>query len=131
MNLLKKRGRPSNAEIAAREAQPSPGFVLGMTEQAAKSMTPSMVQKLTSAAAELRADVALASSAAERAQAYAMRVWAGQSDGLGRGERVARVRRAVEGQGLSMEGVRLPGSVDDDEWTEEDEQPVTWRRARA
>jgi hypothetical protein len=43
------------------------------------------------------------------AQAYALRVWNGQSrDTLPRNERIARVRKALEGQGMSMEGVELP-----------------------
>lgn len=42
------------------------------------------------------------------AQAYAMRVWKGQSDSLGRGERVARIKSALAGQGLSFDGVVLP-----------------------
>jgi hypothetical protein len=49
---------------------------------------------------------------AERAvaQAYALKVWAGQEFSLGRAERVLRVRKAIEGQGLSMHGVELPGN---------------------
>lgn len=43
-----------------------------------------------------------------KAQAYAMKVWGGQTPTLGRAERVYRVRKAVEGQGLSMDGVELP-----------------------
>jgi hypothetical protein len=45
--------------------------------------------------------------AVERAQAYAERVWNGQSDTVIRQERLERVKRALEGQGLSMEGVVL------------------------
>jgi hypothetical protein len=41
-------------------------------------------------------------------EAYALRVWAGQSVDVGRDERIARVARALAGQGLSMEGVKLP-----------------------
>lgn len=47
-------------------------------------------------------------SAAERAQAYADRVWAGQSPDAPRAWRVERVRLALEGQGMTMEGVVLP-----------------------
>ena len=42
------------------------------------------------------------------AQAYAARVWAGQSISLSRHERMGRIRAALEEQGLSMEGVVLP-----------------------
>lgn len=42
-----------------------------------------------------------------RAQAYALRVWNGQSPDVPRNERLRRVKLALEGQGLSMEGVEL------------------------
>lgn len=45
--------------------------------------------------------------ACSKAQAYAMRVWNGQNTDLPRPERLERVRKALEGQGLSMEGVVL------------------------
>ena len=44
---------------------------------------------------------------ADAAQAYAQRVWDGQSDTVTRKERLERVAKALEGQGLSMEGVSL------------------------
>jgi hypothetical protein len=46
-------------------------------------------------------------TAYEAAQAYALRVWSGQSETIPRKERLVRVARALEGQGLSMEGVEL------------------------
>jgi hypothetical protein len=42
------------------------------------------------------------------AQAYARRVWEGQSISLPRHERLGRVAEALKAQGLSMEGVELP-----------------------
>jgi len=61
----------------------------------------------------------------QEAQAYAMRVWGGQSESLKRSERIARVMRALEGQSYSTDGIKLPGEgVDDDDWTAEDEAPV-------
>jgi hypothetical protein len=66
----------------------------------------------------------------DRAQAYAMRVWSGQASDLKRAERIARVNRALEGQNLPTEGVKFPGSDDDEEWSEEDMRPVTWRKDR-
>lgn len=46
--------------------------------------------------------------ASDMAQAYALRVWQGQSESLPRSHRVARVKAALEGQGMTMEGVELP-----------------------
>lgn len=43
----------------------------------------------------------------EIAQAYAERIWAGQSDSVTRIERIRRVKLALEGQGLPFEGVVL------------------------
>jgi hypothetical protein len=42
------------------------------------------------------------------AQAYANRVWAGQSVSADRAWRIQRVKDALAGQGLSFEGVELP-----------------------
>jgi hypothetical protein len=43
-------------------------------------------------------------------QAYAMRVWDGQSVSLSRKERVARVHAALEGQGCTdFSAIELPG----------------------
>lgn len=43
----------------------------------------------------------------QAAQHYARRVWNGQSPDVPRNERLRRVAKALEGQGLSMEGVEL------------------------
>jgi hypothetical protein len=50
-------------------------------------------------------------SALERAQCVADRVWAGQSSDVKRGERIRRVKFALEEQGLPAEGVIYPGSA--------------------
>lgn len=42
------------------------------------------------------------------AQAYALRVWEGQSVSLPRHERIERVKRALAGQNLPFDGVELP-----------------------
>ena len=44
----------------------------------------------------------------ERAQAYALRIWAKQSISLSHHECLGRIAAALEAQGLSMEGVVLP-----------------------
>lgn len=41
------------------------------------------------------------------AQAYAERVWAGQSPDVPRKERMERIVRALEAQGMSAEGISL------------------------
>lgn len=46
-----------------------------------------------------------------KAQAYALRIWSGQSVDLPRAERVRRVTAGVEAQGMSMDGVILPEIV--------------------
>ena len=50
-------------------------------------------------------------AACNAAQAYAMRIWSGQSVDLPRAERVRRVAAGLEGQNMSMDGVELPESV--------------------
>jgi hypothetical protein len=130
MNEPKKRGRPNNAEKAAREAATAPSG--DVTHNGDTSRQPEDVieeQEMTQVsqvAALLKPD-----EDRQKAQAYAIRVWNGQSVSLGRADRVRRIRAALEGQGLSMEGVKLPGDSDDDgeEWTAEDAKPVTWRKA--
>jgi hypothetical protein len=47
-------------------------------------------------------------SAPSPAQAYANRIWDGQSVSLSLHERLGRIAAALEAQGLSMEGVELP-----------------------
>lgn len=42
------------------------------------------------------------------AQAYAMRIWNGQSPDVKREEKIRRVKLALEGQNLPFEGVELP-----------------------
>lgn len=114
----KKRGRPSNAELSQRAA------LLRAGESVATA-----VATATTPEDETRA----------RAQAYALRVWSGQSVDLGRGERVKRVKLALEGQGLSFDGVKLPGDPQEEE-RERDEAdssaqrgdyaPLTWRSSQ-
>jgi hypothetical protein len=42
-----------------------------------------------------------------RAQSLALRIWEGQSPDVPRAERLERVKRGLEAQGMSMEGVTL------------------------
>lgn len=82
MNEPKKRGRPTNAERAARQAVAEP-VINGDTSREPEDVLPT------------------------KAQGYAQRVWNGQSPELPRSIRLARVKAALEGQGMSMDGVSL------------------------
>lgn len=95
MNEPKKRGRPSKAEIAARQV--ASGLVNLTTEQVVDDI-------------EAGVRVILTVDETERAvaQAYADRMWAKQSVSLSRHERMGRIAAALAAQGLSMEGVVLP-----------------------
>jgi hypothetical protein len=94
MNEPKRRGRPTNAERVARNAAVEGTDAVDSLHQA-----------------EMRRGVeiaALGSSEINPAQAYALRVWNGQSESADRPWRMSRVKEALEGQGLSMDGVELP-----------------------
>jgi hypothetical protein len=119
MTEPKKRGRPSKADIAARGQVP---HINGDT-----SREPEDVIALVLPVVE----TPLVADALDRAQAYAMKVWAGQSDSIDRNERIARIERALAGQGLPHDAIQYPGTEDDEEWTEEDMQPVALRIKRA
>jgi hypothetical protein len=59
------------------------------------------------------------------AQALAMRIWNGQSNVVHRPERIARIERALQEQGFSIDGIRYPASAD--RYDEADDEPVFWR----
>lgn len=127
MNETKKRGRPSKAELAAREAdkQREQQALPPVTHNGDTDHWPDTYEPATEASAmteeampqipallkpvEAVQVAAVVPQASEAAQAYALKVWSGQSDSLGRGERVKRVKAALEGQGMSFDGVKLPG----------------------
>lgn len=129
MNEPKKRGRPSKADIAAREAVASREDVLDprpmvVLQEVVSQRLPVLEAVMTNAMID-------DGKRFDRAQAYAMKVWAGQSTELKRAERIARIERALEGQNLPTAGIKYPEGQDDDDWTEEDSAPITWRKARA
>jgi hypothetical protein len=97
MNEPKRRGRPPKAKLL--------DVVPGTPMDAAYSSSP-VVAALERAVLEVHM-----SSPTEfdrrRAIGLARRVWDGQSPSLPRKERLERVRKALEKQGLSMEGVEL------------------------
>jgi hypothetical protein len=100
VNEPKKRGRPSKAEIAAREPA-SGGKIATFTAPAenVRKLDPNepiqiYVDPLTTKLAQL----------------YAERIWNGQSpSAMDTKERIQRVREALQGQGLPCDGVELPG----------------------
>lgn len=126
MTETKKRGRPSRADIAAREAAKGETTHNGDTAYSPEPKDePMQKPALLQPTDEERA-------ARQAAQAFARKVWESQSTSIGRGVRVARVRAALEKRGMSMDGVKLPGDKSDDsEWTEDDEKPITWRKPGA
>jgi hypothetical protein len=99
MNQPKKRGRPSKAEIAAREAMTRPN---GDTSREPEDVLP---VKGHDGVACVTADPRPVVNA--EAVEYALRVWRGQTPDLPRAERIRRVKAALEAQGMSMEGVEL------------------------
>ena len=102
MTEQKRRGRPPKRERLDVEADigtlDRPPYVAAWPEVA-------LIR------AEMRRGVELAAigaSAINPAQAYADRVWAGQSPSALRSWRVERVKAALEGQNLPFDGVELP-----------------------
>lgn len=83
MNEPKRRGRPPKVK--------------------AEAVTQPVVNGDTSRAPEDAMDDQRA-----KAQAYAMRVWAGQSPDMDRAWRIGRCNAALEGQNLPTEGVEFP-----------------------
>ena len=112
MNEPKKRGRPSKAEIATRirdNADPAiialpvvdtpNGFVVAPQTQAEQELKDVLVESMR---LDPPPDL-------ERAQTYALRIWAGQTAEMKRDERIRRCEAALQGQSLPTEGVRYPG----------------------
>ena len=92
MNEPKRRGRPPKISV---QSLVDAGVVTPIAPTDAE-----MRPAVEALAASIEADML--------AQAYALRVWEGQSESADRSWRMQRVKEALEGQGLSMEGVELP-----------------------
>jgi hypothetical protein len=84
MNEPKRRGRPPKASVEAMELIQAADVLVEAHEAHEAHVGPRLL-----------------------AQAYALRVWAGQSESLSRHERLGRVADALKAQGLSMDGVEL------------------------
>jgi hypothetical protein len=98
MNEPKRRGRPPKAKpelIALPVACPECGQAVGHYDDCPAGMG-------------VAVETLSVDPCAEAAQAYANRVWHGQSHDAPRAWRIERVRLALEGQGLPFEGVVLP-----------------------
>jgi hypothetical protein len=119
MTEPKKRGRPPKAKpepkvegadaAAVAKWAPKPCVVCGRVEGHYDDCQVGMgVLTMGQAESYKRAAAAHRLMAATTpAQAYARRVWDGQSPEVHREERLRRVKLALDGQGLSMEGVEL------------------------
>jgi hypothetical protein len=88
MNEPKKRGRPAKVRVDLT-AEAMSGITGDEFERPPFVSEPSVFTQ-------------------RQAQAYANRVWAGQSADVKHEERIARVQRALAGQNLPFEGVVLP-----------------------
>jgi hypothetical protein len=91
MNEPKRRGRPPKVAAIEQAGCPDCGQVVGHADDCPVGLGVPAVDEF----------------ARRQAQAYANRIWAGQSVSLPRAERLRRVKSALEGQGMSMEGVNL------------------------
>lgn len=98
MNEPKRRGRPPKVAAIEQAACPECGAVGRHEDDCPVGMGVPAVAPAAPAVDEF---------ARRQAQAYANRIWAGQSASLNRAERLRRVQSALEGQGMSMEGVSL------------------------
>lgn len=96
----KRRGRPPKL-IALPVACPECGRVEGHYDDCSLGLGVAAPSMLAGAKDQ-------AAYEAVKAQAYANRVWSGQSPDVKRAERIERVKRALAGQNLPFEGVVLP-----------------------
>lgn len=94
MNEQKRRGRPPKAVIQVIESP-------GVREAQA------LVAAINEAEPAVADEAVNPEFARRQAQAYARRMWDGQSPDLSRHERLGRIAVALEAQGMSMEGVVL------------------------
>ena len=110
MNEPKKRGRPAKAKLA--DFSGGNGTPVDMDKPIQFYQSPAPCAECGQAEGhydDCPVGMGVPSVFTQRqAQAYANRVWSGQSPDVGRAERIARVTRALAGQGLSMDGVTLP-----------------------
>lgn len=110
MNEPKRRGRPPKVAAIEQAACPECGQVVGHADDCPVGLgvpvTPLQVA-IAKAKEAVMAPAVWDEGLRRQAQAYANRVWAGQSVSLPRAERLRRVKSALEGQGMSMEGVNL------------------------
>jgi hypothetical protein len=80
--------------------------VITVGEHSEKMMREAAVIAMPAFVAQIESDILAIGR--EKAQAYANRVWHGQSPDIKRAERIERVKRALAGQNLPFEGVTLP-----------------------
>lgn len=112
MNEQKRRGRPPKTEQPSRLEETVAAFTdaTGIVKPAS---TPLILAVMDGHAlmSETGAVADAQWTEVSRAQAYALRVWSGQTDTIPRNERVRRVNAALAGQGFTdeqIEAVTLP-----------------------
>jgi hypothetical protein len=107
MTEPKRRGRPPKAKLLqptepnAVEGCAECGQAEGHYDDCGTGLGASA--GVASIKEEMRAGIEIA-----MAQAYALRVWHGQSADVTRAEKIRRVKLALDGQNLPFEGVELP-----------------------
>jgi hypothetical protein len=115
MNEPKRRGRPPKAKLL----QPSEprvegadcvecGQAVGHYDDCSVGMGAMPKREMLDIEADIDTFDRAPYVSVSTAQAYALRVWNGQSVNIPRNERLKRVKAALDGQNLSMEGVVLP-----------------------
>jgi hypothetical protein len=101
MNEPKRRGRPPN-KAKVEGASITPEMARELTQEAVAA------DKAANADHPVYEVVGRRTDMHDIAQAYALRVWNGQSPDVKREEKIRRVKLALEGQNLPFEGVELP-----------------------
>lgn len=123
MTEPKRRGRPPKAKPCPECGQTGSHYddcAVGMgavnlgklmpdaLEAGKRLMEAAAPEAVKALAADIERDLLSAAAARIDAQAYALRVWRGQSVSADRPWRIQRVKEALAGQNLPFDGVELP-----------------------
>lgn len=102
MNEPKRRGRPPKARIEGADVVALPVREMGVPGDFV------LTEVQHTQPPVLMARDVICDAEQHKAQAYALRVWNGQSPNVPRNERIKRVKAALVGQNLPTEGIELP-----------------------